>query len=262
MSARPPELSDEEYLEIEETLASNMRGRTFLRMRDQRARTVAVSDVRKLLREAKLSATKQAGAGEIKDAGQTDLMREQLREISAYIHKTRQDIASLHPSQGGANHITSASGELEGIILATERATSEILTGVERIQEFAMQLQKGGDVGRIVDSIQAQVTEVLTACSFQDLTGQRTMRVVNTLRYIEDRVNSMIGIWGGPGEGASAPQAESQHDETRPRQADIDALFEQVDDTKESGERTEPRPAAPAPSNTQAQIDAIFGPNQ
>ena len=33
------------------------------------------------------------------------------------------------------------------------------------------------------------------ACSFQDITGQRTTKVVNTLRYIEQRVNSMIAIW-------------------------------------------------------------------
>jgi chemotaxis regulatin CheY-phosphate phosphatase CheZ len=259
MAARRPELSEEEYLEIEETLASNIRGRSFLRMRDQRARVVAVNDVRKLLREAKLSATKQAGASELKETDQTDLMRDQLREISAYIHKTRHDIASERSPDGSANRITSATGELEGIVSATEHATSEILTGVEHIQQLATELPKGGDVGRIVDAIQAQVTTVLTACSFQDLTGQRTMRVVNSLRYIEERVNSMIGIWGVEGDGASAAQAESQYPESGPSQADVDALFEQPDGTEGSGKAMEPTPAPAVPSNTQAQIDAIFG---
>lgn len=257
MSARRPELSEEEYLEIEETLASNARGRAFLRMRDQRARVVAVTDVRKLLRGAKVSATKQAEAGETKDAGQSHPMHEELREISAYIHQTRREIASLRPPYGSTNQITTATGELEGIISATERATSEILTGVERIQKLVIQLPKGGDVGRIVDEIHAQVTEVLTACSFQDLTGQRTMRVVKTLHYIEERVNSMIGIWGIEGEGASAPQAERL--DSGPRQADIDALFPQGDSGNAPDEETEAASPAPSLSNTQAQIDAIFG---
>jgi chemotaxis regulatin CheY-phosphate phosphatase CheZ len=228
-------------------------------MRDQRARMVAVSDVRKLLREAKLSATKQAGAGETKDAGQTDLLREQLREISAYIHQTRRDIASERSPDGSANSITTATGELEGIVSATERATSEILTGVERLQELAIELAKGGNAARIAREIQAQATAMLTACSFQDLTGQRTMRVVNTLHYIEERVNTMIGIWSVERDGAAAPEAEGQHLESRPRQADIDAIFDDPDGAKGSDEGMEPTPGAVNPSSTQAQIDAIFG---
>ena len=35
-----------------------------------------------------------------------------------------------------------------------------------------------------------------TACSFQDITGQRTEKVVNVLRFIEQRINAMIEIWG------------------------------------------------------------------
>ena len=62
MSARRPELSEEEYLDIEEALASNARGRTFLRMRDQRARVIAANDVRKLMREVKDSVKKEAEA--------------------------------------------------------------------------------------------------------------------------------------------------------------------------------------------------------
>ena len=38
--------------------------------------------------------------------------------------------------------------------------------------------------------------EIFTACSFQDLTGQRTTKVINVLRYIEQRIGSMIAIWG------------------------------------------------------------------
>ena len=196
MSARRPELSEEEYLDIEEALASNARGRTFLRMRDQRSRVIAFNDVRKLMREVKDSVKKEAEAEGPRDDAHIRILREELREMAAYMHQTRREIAALRPIDAGANRIMAAQGELEGIVSATERATSDILNGVERIQALAMKLPKDGEVGKIAEDIQNQVTEVLTACSFQDITGQRTTKVVNTLRYIEQRVNSMIEIWG------------------------------------------------------------------
>lgn len=41
--------------------------------------------------------------------------------------------------------------------------------------------------------------EVFTACSFQDITGQRIAKVVSTMAYVEQRVASMIAMWGGEG---------------------------------------------------------------
>jgi chemotaxis regulatin CheY-phosphate phosphatase CheZ len=98
----------------------------------------------------------------------------------------------------------------------------------------------------------------MTACSFQDLTGQRITKVVNALRYIETRINAMIGIWGID----EAAKAEaSKADDARPDahllngpqteaadQSEIDSLFD----------------AAPAPAATPSQpadqnsIDSLF----
>ena len=292
-SQRRPELSEEEYLDIEEALASNARGRTFLRMRDQRARLVAVNEVRKLARELRESAHKApaevAAPAEKKDDAHLRILREELREMASYIHQTRREIAALKPTDAGSNRIMAATGELDAIVSATERATSEILNGVERINELTMKLPKTDDVAPIVEEIQAQVTEVLMACSFQDITGQRTTKVVNTLRYLEQRVNSMIEIWGVDAEhGLPAPPPEVTNDrrpdahlmngpaaDGGPSQADVDALFEQLgkatektDDKpaeKAAGKAAE-KPAAKAGAadtgetkpNSQSQIDAMF----
>ena len=35
----------------------------------------------------------------------------------------------------------------------------------------------------------------MEACSFQDITGQRVNKVVKTIRYIQDWIVAMIGIW-------------------------------------------------------------------
>jgi chemotaxis regulatin CheY-phosphate phosphatase CheZ len=258
-SPRRPDLTDEEYLDIEEALATNARGRTFLRMRDQRSRVMAVTEVRKLMREVKDGLQKTAPVEVVAEAapatgGRDDahirILREELREMSSYIHQTRREIAALRPTDTGANRIMAATGELEGIVTATERATSEILTGVERIQALAMQLPKNGEVAPIAEEIQMQVTEVLTACSFQDITGQRTTKVVNTLRYLEQRVNSMMEIWGVDGMTQTAPPPPDIEDrrpdahlihgpaaDGGPSQADVDALFEQLGKATEPGKK-------------------------
>lgn len=271
MSARRPELSEEEYLDIEEVLASNARGRTFLRMRDQRARVIALNDVRKLMREVKDSVKKEAEGEGPRDDAHIRILREELREMAAYMHQTRREIAALRPVDAGANRIMAAQGELEGIVSATERATSDILNGVERIQALAMKLPKDGEVGKIAEDIQNQVTEVLTACSFQDITGQRTTKVVNTLRYIEQRVNSMIGIWGVD---ETTPSLPANPLDTRPdahlmngpamdggpSQDDVDALFEKLGDPAALSVAASSAGAKPgATVSTQNEIDALFG---
>jgi chemotaxis regulatin CheY-phosphate phosphatase CheZ len=282
-SQRRLELSEEEYLDIEEALASNARGRSFLRMRDQRARVVAMNEMRKLAREVRDSVrdtvkANNEGSGEKRDEAHIRILREELREMSAYIHQTRREIAALRPSDAGSNRIMAATGELDAIVSATERATSEILNGVERIQQLTLKLPKTSEVAPIVEEIQAQVTEVLTACSFQDITGQRTTKVVNTLRYLEQRVNSMIEIWGVEGVTPAAPPPE--HEDRRPdahllngpaadggpSQADVDALFEKLGKATETSAApaapTAAAPAAPAESpaekSSQSQIDAMF----
>lgn len=276
MSQRRPELTEEEYLDIEEALASNARGRSFLRMRDQRSRLVAVNEVRKLARDIRDVLKQETETVGGKDEAHIRILREELREMSAYIHQTRREIAALRPADAGNNRIMAATGELDAIVTATERATSEILAGVEQIQDLALKLPKGGDVGKIADEIINKVTDVLTACSFQDITGQRTTKVVNTLRYIEQRVNSMIEIWGVDGtEKPIPPPIEDKRPDAHlmhgpatdggPSQADIDALFEQLGRATEEGTGAAAPAAAPAPAakaggkNSQSDIDALFG---
>ena len=281
-SQRRLELSEEEYLDIEEALASNARGRSFLRMRDQRARLVAMNEVRKLAREVRdaVKTTAEGSGGEKRDEAHIRILREELREMAAYIHQTRREIAALRPTDAGSNRIMAATGELDAIVSATERATSEILNGVERIQELTLKLPKTSEVGPIAEEIQAHVTEVLTACSFQDITGQRTTKVVNTLRYLEQRVNSMIEIWGVEGVTPAAPPPELEDrrpdahlmhgpaTDGGPSQADVDALFERLGQATEAAAAAPapvpvpvPAPAAAAPTgekSSQSQIDAMF----
>jgi chemotaxis protein CheZ len=71
-------------------------------------------------------------------------------------------------------------------------------------------LREQGQEPEICDVLDSKATEVYTACSFQDLTGQRTRKVIQVMRYLEARINAMIKIWGLGG-AMAAEAAENEH---------------------------------------------------
>src|SRR6266481_2588682 len=203
------DLTDEDYFLIEDAIAANARGRAFLRMRDQRSRVVATDDIKRLVRSLATSVKKTASP-ENEGGAHLRILRQELHDMSVCIQQTRSEVAALRPDETGNNRIMAATGELDAIVTATERATSEILT----------------------------------ACSFQDITGQRTTKVVNTLHYLEKRVNSMIEIWGL--DALNAIGADERSD-SRPdahllngpslqgvSQDDVDALLANLNSTAQS----------------------------
>jgi chemotaxis regulatin CheY-phosphate phosphatase CheZ len=116
--------------------------------------------------------------------------------MSEAIARTRREIAQIKPSHHFDKQLVGASAELEHIVEATEKATSDILGAAEVIQEVAWMLREKGIEPALCDRIDQRATDIYTACSFQDITGQRTEKVVKALRFIEQRINAMIEIWG------------------------------------------------------------------
>ena len=200
------DLTDEEYARIEDALQSSARGRCFLRMRDRRNRVVAVDDVRRLIKENRATP-------DVDPASHIKILRRELQELSSHMAQTRREIAALRPQDPSANRIMAATEELDAILQATEHATTEILSGAERIQAIADRLRDGApDQSALLDN---EVMGIMTACSFQDITGQRMTKVVNAMRYIERRVHAMIEIWGEDGvEEGELPDDEPR--DTRP----------------------------------------------
>ena len=245
-------LTDEDYLLIEDAIAANARGRAFLRMRDQRSRVVATDDMKRLVRSLATSVKKTASP-ENEGGAHLRFFRQELHDMSVCIQQTRSEVAALRPDESGNNRIMAATGELDAIVTATERATSEILNSAERIQALLSRLPRDPETKTICEELEIQVTEILTACSFQDITGQRTTKVVNTLHYLEKRVNSMIEIWGpealtGLGaveRGDNRPDAHLLNGPSLQgvSQDDVDALLANLNTTAQP----EPAAAAAAP---------------
>jgi chemotaxis regulatin CheY-phosphate phosphatase CheZ len=242
------DLTDEDYFLIEDAIAANARGRTFLRMRDQRSRVLAADEVKRLMRSL-TTTVKKTAVPENDSSAHIRILRQELQEMSVYIQQTRSEVAALRPEDGGNNRIMAATGELDAIVTATERATSEILNSAENILALVGRLPRTPETTGLCQELEAQATEILTACSFQDITGQRTTKVVNTLHYLEKRVHSMIEIWGndGPSAVATPEMADARPDshllngpsQNGVSQEDVDALLANLHSTA-------PPPAEPA----------------
>jgi chemotaxis regulatin CheY-phosphate phosphatase CheZ len=186
-------LTEDEFEHIEDTVARTATGRAFLRRYAQRAQGGAADDVRIMLDQmrALLSQNSQVSG----TSSHIEVLRRELLEMAGSIEKARREVAALQPPDAGNDRILSATSELDAIVSSTERASFDILNSAERLMDLGSKLRRNGADPEICSEIESEVSNIFTACSFQDITGQRTSKVVNALRYIEQRVTAMIAIW-------------------------------------------------------------------
>jgi hypothetical protein len=196
---QPPDhnaLSDSDYETIAGAVEETVRGRWFLA---EFARRTRQADTKLVLDAiARLSARRGGGAD-------LERMRADLVDMAEAIVRTKTEIAAIKPEGSDPSQIVRATDELDAIVAVTERATSDILNSAEQIQEIAWTLRERGTDPNACDRIDALTTQTYTACSFQDITGQRTRKVIDALHFLERRLEAMIAIWREPGAAPAAP---------------------------------------------------------
>jgi chemotaxis regulatin CheY-phosphate phosphatase CheZ len=269
-----PQLSDEEFDQIEEAVARTAKGRAFLRRFHRRAMGASAEEVRGMLVEFRNSWNQQTVVAE--SAKHVDVLRRELIEMAGSIETARREVAALRPPDGANDKILSATNELDAIVISTERASFEILNAAEALMELSNKLRAGGADGSLCNEIEGEVSNIFTACSFQDLTGQRTNKVVNALRYIEQRINAMIGIFGE--DALAAIHVAHESTDTRPdahllngpqldgqgvSQSDVDGMFDSPAPAAPAAVAAPAPPAEPAPAAnpvkaSQSDIDSMF----
>jgi chemotaxis protein CheZ len=159
------------------------------------------------------------------------------------IASTKREIATLHRSEHTGKGMRRVAGELDAVVEATEQATTSILAAAEDIEVQATMLRAAGvDTGNndCVGAILDRTILLYEACNFQDLTGQRITKIVGVLKFVEERLDRMIEVWGGldafkdlvdhEAPGAADEQAllngpKLDDDPGHVSQNDIDALF-------------------------------------
>ncbi len=208
--SRPPsQLPQSDYDVIEAAFRETSRGRWFLDEYTQRNRsseTQVLLDAIGKLESAVLSP---------KSGREMSVVRRDLSEMSEAILRMHQEIAAIQTDEDDNNQIVAATHELGSIIEATEKATSDILAAAEDIQEVAWKLRENGTEEAQCEQIDARTTDIFMACSFQDVTGQRTGKVIQLLRYLEARVNALLDMCGD-GDGSAIIDQPSPLEDARP----------------------------------------------
>jgi hypothetical protein len=229
-SAPPPQQGlAHDYAAIEATLRDSPLGRWFLAEYARRNRTPET--------QLLLDAIARLEAAVLKPQRQTGFsgILAELADISAAITRTRREIAQLRTPPTFDKRLSNASEELDQIVEATETATSEILSAAEDVQEVAWTLREKGVDPAFCDRLDRHAIDIYTACSFQDITGQRTAKVVRLLRHVEQRIHAMIGA-SDVGEAAPAGPLTKDDDDLLNgppkdgdglKQHDVDAMLTQ-----------------------------------
>jgi len=178
-------------------------------------------------------------AADYKDrAEEARALRLEIESVQQAINQTKLELAALHAGTGGRD-IHSVTDQLDAVVKGTEDATERLLVAAEKIDTDANDLSarlKNNENVDLINDIRDQTVEIFEACNFQDLTGQRITKVVNVLRYVEERVDTMMSLWSDleafvipestRPEGTDMHGPALEDDINVASQDDIDALFD------------------------------------
>ena len=200
----------------------------------------------------------------------TSIYRE-CRALSEYISNARSEIAALQPGNLETDRIPRAGMELDAIVQQTEEATNTIMAAAEEIMGADT-----SDAEAYQALVQDAIMRIFEACSFQDITGQRISKVVQTLAHIETRVAELRDLLGVTEDDIAAARAEESDDPDKDLlrgpalqgegidQSEVDALM--GGEAADKAEQPAPAEAPAEPETTEAasedidqtDIDALF----
>lgn len=158
--------------------------------------------------------------------------RNAVDDVLTHIQLTKRELSSLNPKALAEDHLPMAWSELTAVVAATEEATGSILDVAEDLETLAHSIGSGYE-----EQILAIATRIYEASNFQDITGQRINKVMNSLKHIEQRLLAISSISEG---------------EINPGDIDRPYIRTEDDDTPLNG------PAMPDSANSQDDIDAIM----
>jgi len=158
----------------------------------------------------------------------------ELREIATYITTMKSEIGALQANDLKSKRIPAAGRELDLIVQQTEDATNTIMGCAE-----ALMAADADNLTTYKAFVDEKAMLLFEACSFQDLTGQRVRKVVETLNQIESRVTRFAAALNAKDMNGFVDEAEKKRAERAQRlllngpqessdaiqQTSVDAMF-------------------------------------
>lgn len=147
-------------------------------------RPLSAQDVATIVRQVVQSLEGDVSAADLK-------FYSELEELAHYIRQAKHDIASIKPKDISTEFIPSATDELDAVVGATEDATNKIMDVCDEVTALAEACAP-----EIKEKLIACTTKVFEACNFQDITGQRITKVVETLKHIDGKIEAIVKAMG------------------------------------------------------------------
>lgn len=126
-------------------------------------------------------------------------LRHELVSLYQYIERFRQEIAQMVARDDDGDRFQTMGQQLDAIVAATETATHAILENMEAIDQMVEDIRAADDAdarAALCDSLNERTMAAIEACTFQDITGQRVTKIVRSMKFVEERVNSIMMLWG------------------------------------------------------------------
>ncbi len=139
-------------------------------------------------------------------------------QIMDKISQTREDMVHLNIKSDDDDDcpIADAENELKLVVKATEDATNRIMESAESIMTA-----DPNDQAHYHSVVEKNVMDIFEACSFQDITGQRINKVVETLEFVDYRVHKIAALLGIEQEFGNRDFDENAFHEKRKRKDEL-----------------------------------------
>lgn len=140
------------------------------------------------------------------------------------------DIMSAISYHGDGETQVNTGVELEAVIDDTEQAANKILDAADHIAEMVGEQKEWDNPDKreqLLNTIRSDVQNILLACTFQDLTGQRIRKTLENLQLIEERLSGTLDRLGINinVDKEKAVETVAEGKTKAQSQDDIDALF-------------------------------------
>lgn len=172
-----------------------------------------------------VDATRAMSEGDFYKSVNTKLQGE-LGDLARYIDKTRKNLQKLDPAVSETTEkMPQASTQLSDITKATEAATHKIMSFTEKVMDYeeivsgkikelreaatartvdsTAILRIAREIEDINDRSKNDLIEILTALSFQDLTGQKIKKIVTLVGEVEAKILELLISFGIKKEGGA-----------------------------------------------------------
>jgi chemotaxis protein CheZ len=178
---------------------------------------INLSDKLKANKAKSMSLTDVIGVAELLTSSLQPLLRQidstihnELRGILKRIEGLRHEIAKVRADDISNNKIPQMGKELSAIVEATEGATNSIMEAAESVLDL-----ETNNFEEYKQAVSDKMMSIFEACSFQDLTGQRVTKIVQTVEIIEERINLLCEMLDMSGTDEQAPTEELNANQKR-----------------------------------------------